>query len=410
MFDRGLDLMTRKAITILYSKRYKNATSKKEKSQILTEFVSTTGYNRSYASWLLRNAGKKVTINTPNGKRYIVVADPKRKIKRKRKRVYDQRVRLALIKIWTILDYPNSMKLKAILPKIIPKLEAHGEILLEESVREKLFRISRATIDRLLSKERKRMRLKPRAKTKPGTLLKKQIPIRTHAGWKEDEPGFLEIDLISHDGGYAKGEFAYTLVMTDIKTQWTEVIPVRNRAQRWTLEAMKEAMERFPFRIKGIDTDNDSAFINKYLLEWTREEVIIFTRSRPYWKNDNCHVEQKNWSIGRRYLGYLRYDTEEALEVIKEIGELLSLYVNYFQPSMKLVRKERIGSKVRKEYDEPKTPYERVLESPEIEEGTKEKLRARYEELNPAELHRRIKDLQERLFRLATPVRGMKYE
>ncbi len=402
--------MTRKKLTQIYAKRYRKARSKKEKTMILDEFVNLTGYNRSYASWLLRHAGRKVRIQTPQGERVFVVADPHRKITRTRRRVYGEKVFRVLVKVWAILDYPCSLRLKAMLPKVIPKLEACGEFDLDEETRDRLLRISRATIDRLLSGPRRRMRLRARARTKPGTLLMREIPIRTGTEWEGVEPGYLEIDLVSHDGGLAKGDHAWSLVLTDIFTQWTEVIPVRNRAQVWTFEALKEATKRFPFRIRGIDSDNDSAFLNHHLYRWCKEKGIVFTRSRPYRKNDNCHVEQKNWSVARRYFGYWRYETERSLEVMRELGELLSLYINFFQPSVKLVEKVRVGARVRRKYDEPKTPYERVLEAGGISEETKEVLRRTYERLNPAELRRKILRLQRMLIRLATPVEGVTHE
>lgn len=402
--------MIRKKLTLSYAKKYQKAKSKKQKSKILDEFIQLTNYNRSYASWLLRFAGRKIRISTPKGPKLVLVADPNRKIKRKRKRIYDQKVLKPLRKIWAILDYPSSLRLKAMLPKIIPKLEKHGEIQLTETVRNKLLRISRATIDRLLAPERKRLALKPKAKTKPGTLLKKDIPIRTHADWKESEPGFVEMDLVSHDGGLAKGDHAWSLVVVDFCTQWTETAPLKNRAQKWAFEALQKISRRMPFPLKGIDCDNDGAFINHHLLKWSQEKGIVFTRSRPYRKNDNCRVEQKNWTVARRYFGYFRYDTEKALEVLKELSEVLSLYTNFFQPSVKLIEKRRIGSKVKRIYEEPKTPYERVLEHPAIPEKTKEELRRKYEELNPAELRRKILRLQKKLFELATPVKGVEYE
>ena len=190
--------------------------------------------------------------------------------------------------------------------------------------------------------------------------------------------------------------------MTDVETQWTEVIPVRNRAQVWVFEALKEAEGRFPFPLRGIDSDNDSSFINHHLLRWCEQRRITFTRSRPYQKNDNCHVEQKNWSVVRRYAGYFRYEGEEALGVLREMGQVLRLYVNYFQPSVKLLEKVREGSKVKKRYDDPKTPYERVLECADLDEEVKRGLKEEYEGLNPAELRRRLLKLQEKLIELAT--------
>ncbi len=325
----------------------------------------------------------------------ILVADPGIKIKRKRKRIYDREVFLVLRRIWEILDYPCSLKLKVMLPEMIRKLEESGDIIVETEVREKLLRISRSTIDRLLYKERKRFELKPRSKTRPGSLIKRRIPIRTHKGWREDGPGFIEIDLISHDGGMARGEYAYTLVLTDVKTQWTEVVPLKNKAQVWTFNGLLKAIENFPFPIRGIDSDNGSEFINHHLLRWTEENNIIFTRSRPYWKNDNCHVEQKNWSIGRRYFGYFRYDTEKALKVMTELSDLLRLYINFFIPSVKLLKKIHMGHKVKKIYDQPKTPYQRVIESPHVPDTIKQELKAQYKSLNPTQLHKKLSNSRE---------------
>jgi len=399
------DLMTRRKITQKFAQSYQKAPSRKAKSLILDEFTHLTGYNRSYASWLLRNTGKKVRL----GRRVILVGDPKPRPRGHRRPTYGPQVLGPLRKIWAIMDFPCGRRLKAILPRIIPKLEAFGEIELEPETRELLMRISASTIDRGLAPERKSMQLKPRSRTKPGTLLKRQIPIRTFSDWDEGKAGFIEIDLVSHDGGFSRGDFCYTLVLTDVKTQWTEVIPVRNRAQVWVFEALKEASERFPFPLRGIDSDNDSAFINYHLLRWCEQNRITFTRSRPYQKNDNCHVEQKRRSVVRRYAGYFRYEGEEALGVLREMGQVLRLYVNYFQPSMKLLEKVRQGSKVKKRYDDPKTPYERVLECEGVSEKTKEKLREEYEMLNPAALRRRLLRLQDKLIELATSSRRKNY-
>ncbi len=395
------DLMTRRKITRKFAQSYQKASSRKVKSMILDEFTHLTGYNRSYASWLLRNTGKRVRI----GPRMILVGDPKPRPRGDRRATYGPQVLGPLRKIWAIMDFPCSGRLKAILPKIIPRLEDFKEIELDPKTRELLLRISSSTIDRLLAKERRQMELKARAKTKPGTLLKHQIPIRTFSDWNEGEAGFIEIELVSHDGGSPRGDFCYTLAMTDVKTQWTELIPVKNRAQVWVFEALREAEERFPFPLKGIDSDNDSAFINYHLLRWCEQSSITFTRSRAYRKNDNCHIEQKNWSVVRRYVGYLRYEGEEALRLLREVGGVLRLYVNYFQPSMKLLEKLREGSRVKRRYDDPKTPCERVLECEEVSEEAKERLREEYEMLNPAALRRKLLKLQDKLIKLATSSR-----
>ena len=256
------------------------------------------------------------------------------------------------------------------------------------------------TIDRLLADTRKKYRIKGRSTTRPRGLLKKSIPIRTFADWDEKVPGFFEVDLVSHDGGAVRGDFLQSLNFTDIATGWVEMIAVKNKAQVWVFGGIEDIKERLPFSILGLNSDNGSEFINAHLLRYCREEHITFTRSRPYRKNDSCFVEQKNWSVIRRAVGYGRYDTEKELSILNELYSYLRLYSNLFQPVRKLIKKERIGSKVTKRYGEAKTPYRRVLTSPDIKEEIKVKLKNQYSMLNPAELKRKITKLQNRLLKL----------
>jgi hypothetical protein len=252
-----------------------------------------------------------------------------------------------------------------------------------------------------LKPERKKYELKGRSLTKPGTLLKHQIPIRTFSEWDEQRPGFVEIDLVGHEGGNPRGDFIQTLNVTDVCTGWTEMQAVKNKAQIWVFEALKDIRERLPFDLLGIDSDNGGEFINNHLVGFCHEEHITFTRSRSYRKNDNCFIEQKNYTIVRRYVGYTRYDTEEAQMIMNELYVHLRLYVNFFQPVMKLIQKTRIGSRVRKKYDEPQTPYQRVLTSPFVPENKKDILRQQYTQLNPAALRRKIAKLQNKIFQLS---------
>jgi hypothetical protein len=300
-----------------------------------------------------------------------------------------------------ICDCICGKRLAPYLPEIIPVLKRWGELEIDEEVRAKLLEISPATIDRLLAPVRKQYQLKARSKTKPGTLLKNQIPIRTFSDWDEQRPGFVEMDLVSHEGGAPRGDFIQTLDLTDICTAWTKTRAVKNKAQVWVFAALQEVRERLPFELLGLDSDNGSEFINAHLLCFCRENEITFTRSRPYRKNDNCFVEQKNYSVVRRAVGYRRYDTEEELAVLNELYDWLRLYTNFFQPVMKLREKSRVGSKVKKKYDQAKTPYRRVLESSFISREAKEKLQEEYAELNPVELKREIIRLQDRLSALA---------
>jgi len=317
--------------------------------------------------------------------------------------VYDGAVEEALKKIWYIMDCICGKRLAPVLREVVRRLERFREIRLPEDVRQKLYRISAASIDRLLAKERRRHQIKGRGNTKPGTLLKHQIPIRTFSDWNEQKPGFVEIDLVGHDGGDNHGEFAQTLDVTDICTTWTETEAVRNKAQKWVFDALKDIRQRIPFPLLGIDSDSGGEFINDQLFRYCQEEEeITFTRSRPYRKNDSCFVEQKNYSIVRRAVGYLRYDTEEELFTLNELYRRLRLYTNFFQPTMKLIEKTRIGSKVIKKYDKPLTPYRRVLACADASEKNKQALRKLYAKLNPAQLKRQITRLQQRLYTLNT--------
>jgi hypothetical protein len=372
---------------------------KKQKGFILNEFIELTGYNRSYASHILQAHGKKIRVSNDT----VIEGDIRKSTKRKRQRKYGDKVLKGLKKVWGIMDCICGKRLAPILKEIIYILERHKEIRLDRDTRKKLHKISSSTIDRLLAEERKKQNIKGRSHTKPGTLLKSQIPIRTFSEWDEKSPGFVEVDLVGHDGGDARGEFMQTLDVTDICTGWTETQAVRNKAQIWVFEALKDIRGRLPFKLMGIDSDNGSEFINNHLLRFCIEEKITFTRARSYRKNDNCFVEQKNYSIVRRAVGYCRHDTQEEVKLLNEIYGHLRLYTNFFQPVMKLIEKTRIGSKVIKKYDTPpRTPFQRVIESPHISEDRKEALKKQYASLNPAALKRTITKLQDRLIKLVS--------
>jgi len=279
------------------------------------------------------------------------------------------------------------------------------KIVVDAETLEKLGRISAATIDRMLASERKKYQLKGRSGTRPGSLLKQQIPMRTFSEWDEKMPGFGEIDLVGHDGGFTVGEYLQTLDVTDIYSGWTEMQAVKNKAQVWVFEALKDIRARMPFPMLGIDSDNGSEFINDHLLRYCQSERITFTRSRPYRKNDNCFVEQKNFSVIRRHVGYQRLEGEQQQAVLNNIYHYLRLYVNYFQPSMRLASKQRNGSQVKKTYHRAETPYRKLLRSPHLTNEQKQKLTHQYNQLNPADLKRRIEALQEKLLKTAVRTR-----
>ena len=386
-----LTMQQRQAVVAKAASRYQRS-RKKEKSMILSELVELTEYSRAYARRVLRQHGQRMKP----GKQSLVV-DVRLRSSRRRAPFYDEKVRAALIKIWRIMDYICGKRLQPALPELLTTLERHNELRCDRPTKEKLRRISAATIDRLLRPERRKYELRGRARTKPGTLLKHQIPIRTFAEWDEQQPGFAEIDLVGHDGGVAAGEYCQTLDLTDVATTWTETMAVRNKAQARVFAALQKVRQNLPFPLLGLDSDNGSEFINEELLRYCKQEQISFTRSRPYRKNDNCFVEQKNYSIVRRAVGYARYDTEEQCQLLNELYSYLRLYTNFFLPTMKLKSKQRVGSKVKKQYDQALAPYQRCLQSKRVSKAKKERLRAKYATLNPAALKRKLERVQQRL-------------
>jgi hypothetical protein len=383
----ALSMAERQAITREMAKRYGRA-SKKQRGLMLDELCALAGYNRSYAARLLREQARG--------------AAPRRRRRRGRRPVYDRELLAPLTKIWATLGGICGKRVAAAMAGTIAALERHGEVSLTEAQRAQLLAMSARTIDRLLSAKRRRLRLQGRAMTKPGSLLKSQIPVRTFAEWDQAKAGFLEIDLVAHEGGDPRGEFAYSLCCSDVASGWTEPRVVRNRARTWTLEALKDVRASLPFPLLGLDSDNGSEFINAHLATWTAEQKISFSRSRPNEKNDSCFVEQKNWSVIRREVGYGRYDTQAERDLIAAIYADLRLYVNFFLPSMKLIAKERRGARVQKRYDRPATPYQRLLALKALDEATKRRLAAQYLALNPAALRRRLTDNEKKLARMCS--------
>lgn len=388
----------KKSVSREFARRYQSG-RKKEKSIVLDEYVKLTNYRRDYASFLLKNWNKKVYFH---GGRVVLIGDfTNERSKSGRKRKYCDQTFSIIYKLWELLNYPCGKRLKSQLLELVSKAVEFDEISGIESVLDKLKSISASTIDRLLKSSRNKFLLKGRSRTKPGTLLKRDIPIRTGVDWNEDELGYLEIDLVSHEGSNNSGEFCYTLNTVDVKSGWTDMVAVKNKAQVWVFEALKEVRSRLPFQLKGIDSDNGTEFINNHLYTYCNDQDIKFTRSRPYRKNDNCFVEQKNYTAVRTYSGYYRYDTKDQLDVLNEFYSHIRIYLNYFHPSMKLLSKTRAGSKITKKYDKPKTPYERILLCKCIDEEQKQNLVKIYKNLNPFELKRKIDKIQDKLFRMA---------
>lgn len=376
--EHSMDQHSKSQLIASYHRRYRKC-SKKEKSQIISAIVDATGYCRKYVIQALNaevRIPKKVTRTRPS--RYS--------------HLYE-----TLRYIWAASNFLCGKRLKPFLPVFLKSLKHHKEIKLSKEDEALLLRVSASTIDRLLAPARKQTIIKGRATTKPGTLLKHQIPIRTFADWTEDKPGFMEVDLVAHTD-CARGEYINTLNMTDIATGWTVSTAFMGRSERFCVAAIDEVRPLLPFPIIGIDSDNGGEFINAHLKRYCEREQITFTRGRPNKKNDSAHIEQKNWDVVRKMIGYGRFDTYDQLDIIKRIETLLAFYQNYFQPSQKLISKTRIGAKVKKKYDTAATPAQRLLARKDTPKHIKRMLRDTFQQLNPAALLRQINDLISELY------------
>lgn len=361
--------------------RYMQA-PRRAKPAILDEFCATTGYHRKYAVTLL---------NRPEG----TAAPPRRR----RRPTYPPQLISVLAAIWEAAGYPWSTRLKALLPLWLPWTKQHLSI--SPRAEQHLRTISPRTIDRRLQGRKRRLKRRLYGRTKPGTLLKHHIPIRTDH-WDVTVPGFTEIDLVSHSGNSADGDFAQTLNLTDIHTGWSESQAVLGKSQtvvRPALEALRQAL---PFALRGVDSDNGSEFINDHLYRYCEARAIQFTRGRPYKKDDNAHIEQRNWTHVRKLLGWDRYDSPEALAAINDLyrGEL-RLMMNLFQPSVKLVGKVRRGARLTRRYDVPQTPLDRLAASPEADPATVAALQHLRQRLDPFALAEAIDQKLATIHRLA---------
>jgi len=359
------------------------SSSRRDRRDILLRVVAWTGYSTKYAISLLNHG-----YPAPSGQRQG------RSVK------YGSEFRTALISLWEASHYLCSKRLVPFLGDLLDSLERHGHISISDEVRALLLSLSPSTADRILAPERSRRR-RSKGTTKPGNLLRKQIAIRTHNGWKDVTPGYFEGDLVAHCGDNIRGSFLYTLVLTDIFTGWTEFEPLYSRTAQSVLEALKVIRGRLPFRLLGLDTDNGSEFINELVAGYCDDEEIEFTRCRPYKKNDQAHVEQKNGSVIRRLVGYDRYDGCEAYEALSGLYRVLRLHLNYFQPSLKLASKERDGAHVTKTYEVAQTPVQRLLAGEMLDSRQKDELRSQFLALDPVGLVCRLRRAQDRFWEMA---------
>lgn len=374
-----MDLATRQSLVKSLSKEYKKASWKMRK-QMIDQLVLATGYRRDYAS--------RILLFPP--------ISPKKKLRRIRKNKYEV-IASPLKKIYGISNFASGKRLVGMIPSYVETLTRDKELFLADKQIELLLSVSAATIERMIKSERKKVFGKGRTTTKPGTLLKHQIPIHVFTRWSDRAPGFGEIDLVAHCGVTVKGEFAYTLDFIDLDTNWDECVAFLGRGENNAQKALVVIQKRLPFKLKGIDSDNGEEFINWHLYHWCKKEEITFTRCREYRKNDQAHVEEKNWSVVRRYAGYKRFEQAEQVILLNRLYEQLRLYFNFFQATLKLERKERIGEKVKRIYPKAKTPYSRVLGHKDIPESYKENLKEQYKTLNPAKLLRAIQEITDQL-------------
>src|SRR5262249_6446123 len=363
--------------------RYRKA-SKPMRSRILDEFCQVCHYNRKYAIRLLNGPAPQKT-NTPTSK--------------SRRPTYGAKVIGALTAIWQAAGYPCSARLKALLPLWLPWAIKH--LTLSTQVQKQLLTISPATIDRRLGVKKRQLQKRLYRRTKPGTLLKHHIPIKTDS-WNVQSPGFTEIDLVSHSGNSASGDFLYSLNVTDIHSTWVETRAVMGKSQIGVLDAMKDIQQALPFKLVGIDSDNGSEFINYHLKTFCDQNQIQFTRGRPYKKDDNAHIEQKNWTHVRKIFGYQRYDSQPALEAMNDLYQNeLTILQNLFLPSMKLLEKTRIGSKLKRRYEQPHTPLDRLLHCPQANPLKIQKLKTLRDTTDPFALAKSIEQKLERIYLMA---------
>jgi len=378
-----MDLHSRRELMDATWKRYRQA-SKAAKTRILDEFCKATGYHRKYA---IGRIGQ-----------FEECGRPKRSVRRQRKRLYGADLMRVIEKVWEEAGYPWSVRLKAILGLWQPWLRKRYALTTRQEAL--LLRVSPRTIDRALAGKKRELRRRIYGRTKPGTLLRHQIPVKCEH-WDVQTPGFLELDTVSHSGECAEGLFAYSFNLTDIGSTWVETQTVLGKGAAGICQAFDEMREELPFEVKAIDSDNGSEFINGQMVGYCDGRDIAFTRSRPYKKDDNAHIEQKNWTHVRKLIGWDRYDTPESVRTMNDLfRNELRLFMNLFQPSVKLIRTERKGSRKTKRYDRPQTPLDRLAAMPGADRAKVEhylELRAR---LNPFELAAAIRLKLDRIWKL----------
>ena len=386
----GLSMGQRKAVLKSQLDAWPKA-SRAERSVILDHVVAVNGWHRDHARKMIRQALAGRDLDAARAARDPVLT-------------YGPEVIEALVTCWAVLDGPTGKLLAPALPELVASLIAHAELPADPGIIDALLAMSPATIDRRLKPYRSGLVAgKGRSRTRPGSLLKSSIPLKTWQEWSDTTPGFIEIDLVSHDGGDNNGHFHYTLDATDVATGWTEAITVSSKGERVVAAGLGQLQLRFPFAVLGIHSDNGSEFINHHLLKWATDRQITFTRGRPNHKNDQAHVEQKNWTEVRKSAGYYRYDTPRELALLNQIWPIQSQLRNLYLPQQKLVSKTRVGATVTKKYDKGATPLTRLLRDHphRVDPHDQRNLTTTRETSNPAQIRRDIALIQANLTELA---------
>jgi transposase InsO family protein len=389
-----LTMRERKKLTMVKAQAYLRA-GKAKKSAMLDDFCESTGYQRKYAARVLHLAGQRYLLGD-----CVLVADPTKHIHRHRPPRYGPLVQDALITIWSASTFLGPVRLAGGMSLFVENLTVHGHLHVDDETRRLLLKMSPATIGRLLAEERKRYRLHGISHTR-STPLGGRIPIQTCMDSPLDLPGALAVDLVGHDGGRAVDDFNWTLTVTDCTTGWTEAGAVRTKAEIYVVAALESCLRRYPGQVISLHADNGSEFMNGHLVRFCRTHGITLTRSRPYHKNDNAHVEEKNNSVIRKFVGYDRHDSQVEVDLLNHMYQALHLLVNWFLPSQKLLSKVRTGSHITKLYDRAQTPCTRMLARMDVPEETKQQLRSTRAELDLASLHHEILHYQEQLDEMA---------
>lgn len=405
-----LNLKDRKKLTGVTARKYRVAT-KREKTKILDIFTEQTGYGRKYAITLLANEGKV----KPVGKKVKAKVTHKSKRKRVYPCVYDKAVLDALVPVWEAFNYQCGKLFAPFLHANIERITKDPQFNFNDEVISKLKKISAATVDRLLSKNKASLKIKGTNGTKPAVKhLKALVPVLSHFECIEQGSGLWQIDLVQHDGGNPSGEFCYTLTITEVKSAWTVHYALKNKAFQWVYNALDDACSFLPVPIRILHSDNGSEFINNAIVSWCKQKGIVQTRSRGSKKNDNCFVEQKNGASVRKIVGYARYSGDKGIAALQAVYDHYDKLLNYIYLCQKLVSKERNGSKVKKTYDKPMSPYDRILTDPQTPEALKIRLRSLGKRINLMSEMRHMRQAMEKLSSAAEPVpllvakRGMK--